>query len=256
MLCKAHAPTQPVARVFDTALTRVNAEMVKKWLNGALRKRLTSRRRARSNGATVRGLVDTAVRTSVLRVMRQLIRFCLLAARRSWPPRARPIKAPSPCSTRRSRPLPQPVPKVDLTNAKWQKLSPLQPESNPLRAAVVERNDKIGATRVVLKVPPSFALPPYWLTAQGNYTVLKGTFVFQGHDADGKQTSTRPRPRRFRHRAGEPHPAGFDQGHRGRPALHHRLRRMGAELRARRLRRPRTARARRRAKLRPPPRRE
>jgi hypothetical protein len=83
-------------------------------------------------------------------------------------------------------PEPSPkIPSVDLSSAVWRKLSPDQPDSNPVRVAVVARDDKIGATRVVLKVPPSFPLPPYWLNAQGTYTVLKGTFVFEGLDADG-----------------------------------------------------------------------
>jgi hypothetical protein len=84
---------------------------------------------------------------------------------------------------------PQPkAPSVDLTNAQWQKLTPDQPETNPIRVAIVERNEKIGATRVVLKAPAAFTLPPYWLTAPGNYTVLKGTFVFEALTANGKRT--------------------------------------------------------------------
>ena len=46
-------------------------------------------------------------------------------------------------------------------------------------------------------MPPSFSLPPYWLTAQGNYTVLKGTFVFEGHDADGRRVNTVQGPGAF-----------------------------------------------------------
>jgi hypothetical protein len=83
------------------------------------------------------------------------------------------------------KPAPK-IPSVDLTNVVWRKLSPDQPDSNPLRVAIVARDEKIGATRVVLKVPPSFPLPPYWLNAQGTYQVLKGTFVFDGLDADGR----------------------------------------------------------------------
>lgn len=81
---------------------------------------------------------------------------------------------------------PQAVPQVDLTKAKWQKLSPAQPDANPLRVALIQRDEKIGATRVVLKAPPGFTLPAYWLSARGTYTVLKGTFVFDTLDADGK----------------------------------------------------------------------
>jgi hypothetical protein len=98
------------------------------------------------------------------------------------------------CSTYRAtvdafkpEPAAQPVPKVDLTNAKWQKLSADQPDANPVRAAIVAREDKIGATRVVLKAPQNFTLPPYWLTNDGTYTVLKGTFVFDTVDADGRR---------------------------------------------------------------------
>lgn len=89
--------------------------------------------------------------------------------------------------TFKTAPKPQPVPKLDLTNATWQKLSPEQPDANPLRAAIVAREEKIGATRVVLKAPPNFILPPYWLTSEGTYTVLKGTFVFDTVDADGRR---------------------------------------------------------------------
>jgi hypothetical protein len=80
----------------------------------------------------------------------------------------------------------QKVPEVDLSNAQWQKLTANQPESNPLRVAIIERNEKFGITRAVIKAPPAFTLPPYWLTANGNYTVLKGTFVFDTVTADGK----------------------------------------------------------------------
>jgi hypothetical protein len=89
------------------------------------------------------------------------------------------------------------IPVIDLTNASWQKLTPDQPESNPIRVAIVERNDKIGATRVVLKAPAASALPPYWLTAPGNYTVLKGTFVFDTLTADGKRAQLVQTPGTF-----------------------------------------------------------
>lgn len=79
-----------------------------------------------------------------------------------------------------------PLPQLDLSKAQWRKLSPAQPDANPVRVAIVARDETIGATRVVLKVPPSFSLPPYWLNAQGTYTVLKGTFVFETLAADGK----------------------------------------------------------------------
>ena len=82
-------------------------------------------------------------------------------------------------------PAEQPVPAVDLTNARWQKLSPEQPDTNPIRAAVVARDDKVGATRVVMKVPAAMSIPPYWFGTDGTYTVLKGTFVFETVDADG-----------------------------------------------------------------------
>ena len=78
------------------------------------------------------------------------------------------------------------IPRVDLTNAQWQKLSKAQPDANPLRVAIVARDEKIGATRAVIKVPPSFALPPYWFAVRATYTVLKGTFVFEELDSDGK----------------------------------------------------------------------
>ena len=78
------------------------------------------------------------------------------------------------------------TPKIDLSAAKWQKLSPAQPDANPLRVAIVARDAEIGATRVVVKAPPSFALPAYWLNAQGTYTVLKGTFEFETVGADGQ----------------------------------------------------------------------
>ncbi|NOT39201.1 MAG: hypothetical protein HOP13_01780, partial [Alphaproteobacteria bacterium] len=92
---------------------------------------------------------------------------------------------------------PAKVPTVDLTNANWQKLTPDQPEGNPLRVAIVERNEKIGATRVVLKAPAAYTLPPYWLTAPGNYTVLKGTFVFGALTANGKRTERVQTPGTF-----------------------------------------------------------
>lgn len=91
----------------------------------------------------------------------------------------------------------QKLPSVDLSNANWQKLTPDQPESNPLRVAIVERNEKIGATRAVLKAPAAFTLPPYWLTAPGNYTVLKGTFVFEALTAGGERTQLVQSPGAF-----------------------------------------------------------
>lgn len=197
MLCKAHEPTQQVARDFDTALTRVNAEMVKESLNGPLRKRLTTRVASNRIERPSGGLLTAPLTLHCSVVMRHLIRLCLLASAAVLAPACSTYQSTVAVLDKTFEAPAQPVPKVDLTNAKWQKLSPLQPESNPLRAAVVERNDKIGATRIVLKVPPNFALPPYWLTAQGNYTVLKGTFVFQGNDADGRQTSTVQGPGAF-----------------------------------------------------------
>jgi hypothetical protein len=91
------------------------------------------------------------------------------------------------------------IPQVDLSKAEWRKLSPDQPDSNPVRVAVVARDDKIGAVRVVLKVPPSFPFPPFWLNAQGTYTVLKGAFVFEGLDADGKPERLTKGPGSFAH---------------------------------------------------------
>jgi hypothetical protein len=101
------------------------------------------------------------------------------------------------CSTFQAKPAPQPVPKIDLTNAKWQKLSADQPDTNPVRAAIVAREEKIGATRVVLKAPPNHTLPPYWLTNDGTYTVLKGTFVFDTVDADGRRGKLEQGPGAF-----------------------------------------------------------
>ena len=89
------------------------------------------------------------------------------------------------------------TPKVDLSTATWQKLSPAQPDANPLRVAIVARDDKIGATRVVVKAPPSFTLPAYWFNAQGTYTVLKGTFVFDILNADGKPEKLTQAPGAF-----------------------------------------------------------
>lgn len=89
------------------------------------------------------------------------------------------------------------VPKIDLTNAAWRKLSPAQPDSNPVRVAIVARDEKIGATRVVIKAPPNFTLPTYWLNARGTYQVLKGTFVFETLDTDGKPEKLTQRPGAF-----------------------------------------------------------
>lgn len=91
----------------------------------------------------------------------------------------------------------QTVPEIDLTGARWQKLAPEQPDANPLRVAIVARDEKIGATRVVLKAPPAFTLPPYWLTAEGTYTVVKGTFVFETVDADGRPRKLTQAPGAF-----------------------------------------------------------
>lgn len=89
------------------------------------------------------------------------------------------------------------VPVVDLTNASWQKFSPDQPSTNPLRIAVITRDDKIGLTRVVVKVPPNFSLPAHWFTVEGNYTVLKGAFAFDGIDAKGKPNKFTQHPGDF-----------------------------------------------------------
>ena len=89
------------------------------------------------------------------------------------------------------------VPVVDLTNASWQKFSPDQPSTNPLRIAVITRDDKIGLTRVVVKAPPNFSLPPHWFTIEGNYTVLKGAFAFDGIDAKGKPNKFTQHPGDF-----------------------------------------------------------
>ena len=64
-------------------------------------------------------------------------------------------------------------------------------------AAVIARDEKVGATRVVLKAPANFTLPPFWFASQGTYTVLKGTFVFEGVDADGEPTHVAQGPGSF-----------------------------------------------------------
>jgi hypothetical protein len=96
------------------------------------------------------------------------------------------------CSTYKAtvatlEPPKQKIPRVDLSNAAWQKLSPEQPDANPLRVAIVERDTNSGITRAVIKAPAAFTLPPMWLTVDGNYTVLKGTFVFDSVTATGKR---------------------------------------------------------------------
>lgn len=91
----------------------------------------------------------------------------------------------------------QKIPQVDLSNAAWQKLTPDQPTSNPLRVTIVERNAKFGITRAVIKAPAAFTLPPMWLTVDGNYTVLKGTFIFDSVTATGKQEKLTQGPGAF-----------------------------------------------------------
>lgn len=92
---------------------------------------------------------------------------------------------------------PAQIPSVDLSNAKWQKFSQSQPNDNSLRIAIIERETKIGATRVVIKVPTNTTIPPHWFNVQGSYTVLKGTFVFDGVDAKGRPERTRRHPGDF-----------------------------------------------------------
>ena len=50
-----------------------------------------------------------------------------------------------------SSPQQRHVPKVDLSQAKWYKLTADQPTSNPLRVAIVERDTRVGAMRAVIK---------------------------------------------------------------------------------------------------------
>ena len=90
------------------------------------------------------------------------------------------FEAGPPTSTRQRN-----IPKVDLTNVKWYKLAAEQPTSNPLRVAIIERDNRVGAMRAVIKAPAGFKLPPYWFSVAGHYTVLQGTFVFDTIDADG-----------------------------------------------------------------------
>lgn len=89
------------------------------------------------------------------------------------------------------------VPSIDLSTAKWQKFSTSQPNDNPLRVAIVAKDNAIGATRVAIRAPGNFALPTHWFTVQGSYTVLKGTFVFDGVDAQGHLSRTRCHPGDF-----------------------------------------------------------
>lgn len=89
------------------------------------------------------------------------------------------------------------VPKIDLSQARWQKLTPTQPEQNPVRMAILERDQKIGATRIAIKAPPNTTIPPHWFTVQGACTVVDGTFVFDGVDANGRPERIRRRPGDF-----------------------------------------------------------
>jgi hypothetical protein len=90
-----------------------------------------------------------------------------------------------------------PTPTVDLSGVKWLRLVREQPVSHPVRMAVITRDEKIGATRVVLKIPANFTMPPFWLTNQGTYTVLQGTFVFEGVDARGAPLPLTQKPGDF-----------------------------------------------------------
>ena len=90
-----------------------------------------------------------------------------------------------------------PILQIDLSKAKWQKLTPGQPDTNPLRVAIIERDNRIGATRVALKASANTPIPPHWHSVQGSYTVLRGVFVFDGVNAKGQQERTRRRPGDF-----------------------------------------------------------
>lgn len=89
------------------------------------------------------------------------------------------------------------IPKIDLLNARWQKLVPTQPEQNPMRIAILEKDEKIGATRIALKAPPNLTIPPHWFAVQGSGTILQGTFVFDGVDAKGRPERVRKQPGDF-----------------------------------------------------------
>lgn len=89
------------------------------------------------------------------------------------------------------------IPKIDLSQARWQKLSASQPEQNPVRMAILERDQKIGATRIAIKAPPNSTIPPHWFTVQGACTVVEGVFVFDGVDANGRPERIRRRPGDF-----------------------------------------------------------
>jgi ethanolamine utilization protein EutQ (cupin superfamily) len=89
------------------------------------------------------------------------------------------------------------LPSFDVSKADWKKMAPSQPDEIKLRAAVIARESKIGATRVAIKVAPGSAVPPHWYQVKGAYTVLKGTFVFDEVDAEGRPVKTRKRPGDF-----------------------------------------------------------
>lgn len=89
------------------------------------------------------------------------------------------------------------IPKVDLSQARWQKLVPTQPEQNPVRIAILEKDEKIGATRIALKSPPNMTIPPHWFAVQGSCTILQGTFVIDGVDSKGRPERVRKRPGDF-----------------------------------------------------------
>lgn len=89
------------------------------------------------------------------------------------------------------------IPKVDLSQARWQKLAAQQPEQNPVRIAILERDEKIGATRIALKAPPGTTVPAHWFQVQGAMTVLQGVFALDGVDGQGKPERVRKRPGDF-----------------------------------------------------------
>lgn len=89
------------------------------------------------------------------------------------------------------------IPEIDVTNAKWQKLSPGQPDANPVRVAIIEQDNRIGATRVALKATANATIPPHWHNVQGAYTVVQGTFVFDGVNAKGQLERIRKNPGDF-----------------------------------------------------------
>lgn len=81
------------------------------------------------------------------------------------------------------QPAPQTVPQdhslnIPASEIKWQRIFPELGERSS-EIAMLHSDSKTGATRLMIRVPKDFHVPPHWHSANETHTILSGVFIME-----------------------------------------------------------------------------